>query len=122
MTRDGEENHSIQKGMYSNQDTQRMESSFKKIVHFDLKGSPPKLDYLLYVMKLSKTYGADGFLIEYEDMFPWDGELKVLRSKNAYSVDDIKTIIDVAKKLSMFVIPLVQTFGHMEFVLKHEEF
>ena len=122
MTRQGEENQSIQKGMSSNQETPRRKNSFKKIVHFDLKGSPPKLDYLLYVMKLSKTYGADGFLIEYEDMFPWDGELKVLRSKNAYSVDDIKTIKDVAKNLSMFVIPLVQTFGHMEFVLKHEEF
>ena len=122
MIREGEGNQSIHKGMSSNQEIPRMENNFKKIVHFDLKGSPPKLNYLLYVMKLSKTYGAAGFLIEYEDMFPWDGELKVLRSKNAYSVDDIKTIINLAKKLNMFIIPLVQTFGHMEFVLKHEEF
>ena len=122
MIREGEGNQSIHKGMSNNQEIPRMGNNFKKIVHFDLKGSPPKLNYLLYVMKLSKTYGAAGFLIEYEDMFPWDGELKVLRSKNAYSVDDIKTIIDLAKKLNMFIIPLVQTFGHMEFVLKHEEF
>ena len=94
----------------------------KKVVHIDLKGSPPKLDYLLYVMKLSKTFGADGFLIEYEDMFPWDGKLKKLRCKNAYSKDNIKSITEMAKKLDMIIIPLVQTFGHMEFVLKHPEF
>ena len=94
----------------------------KKVVHIDLKGSPPKLDYLLYIMKLSKTFGADGFLIEYEDMFPWDGKLKKLRCQNAYSVDNIKSITEMAKKLDMIIIPLVQTFGHMEFVLKHPEF
>ena len=94
----------------------------KKVVHIDLKGSPPKLDYLLYVMKLCKTFGAEGFLIEYEDMFPWDGKLKKLRCKNAYSVDNIKSITEMAKKLDMIIIPLVQTFGHMEFVLKHPEF
>ena len=93
-----------------------------KIVHFDLKGAPPKYDYLLEITKYSKSLGADGLLIEYEDMFPWSGELKLLASPNAYSKEQIEKMLKLAKSLKMKVIPLIQTFGHLEFVLKHKEF
>jgi len=49
-----------------------------KLIHLDLKGAPPKVDYLLNVMQMCKQYGATGFLVEYEDMFPWSGELKIM--------------------------------------------
>ena len=94
----------------------------KKLVHFDLKGAPPKLNYLLRVMKYTREFGANGFLIEYEDMFPWDGELTSLRRKNAYTKDDIKQILSTAQLDNMMIVPLVQTFGHLEFLLKHEKF
>ncbi|XP_057308314.1 hexosaminidase D-like [Hydractinia symbiolongicarpus] len=93
-----------------------------KLVHFDLKGAPPKVDYLIKVMQLSKSYGANGFLIEYEDMFPWKGDLRMLAQKNAYSEKDIKHLLKSAKEQDLIVIPLVQSFGHLEFVLKHKTF
>ena len=93
-----------------------------KLVHFDLKGAPPKYDYLLEIIKYSKSLGADGLLIEYEDMFPWSGELKLLASPNAYSKEQIEEMLKLAESLKMKVIPLIQTFGHLEFVLKHKEF
>lgn len=55
-------------------------------------------------------------------MFPYEGKLQVIRAKNAYSVDDIKEIISLAEESKLDIIPLVQTFGHVEFVLKHKEF
>uniref|UniRef100_K7FT17 beta-N-acetylhexosaminidase n=1 Tax=Pelodiscus sinensis TaxID=13735 RepID=K7FT17_PELSI len=59
-------------------------------------------------------------------MFPYEGELKPLRAKHAYrySASEIKEILNLAKLHELEVIPLVQTFGHMEvqFVLKHQEF
>ncbi|XP_067914185.1 hexosaminidase D-like isoform X2 [Heterodontus francisci] len=55
-------------------------------------------------------------------MFPYEGKLQVLRSSNAYSPSDIKEVINLARMHNFEVIPLVQTFGHMEFVLKHESF
>ena len=93
-----------------------------KLIHLDLKGAPPKVDYLLKLMDKMKDYGATGLLIEYEDMFPWSDELSVLASKNAYSKDDLTTILNKADDLKLTVVPLIQTFGHLEFVLKHKEF
>ncbi|XP_067403765.1 hexosaminidase D isoform X2 [Emydura macquarii macquarii] len=92
------------------------------LVHLDLKGAPPKVSYLAQIFPLFRTLGANGLLIEYEDMFPYEGELKPLRAEHAYSASEIKEILNLAKLHELEVIPLVQTFGHMEFVLKHQEF
>uniref|UniRef100_A0A8C7N5A2 beta-N-acetylhexosaminidase n=1 Tax=Oncorhynchus kisutch TaxID=8019 RepID=A0A8C7N5A2_ONCKI len=94
----------------------------KKLVHLDLKGAPPRIDYLHKLIGLFSGLGADGILVEYEDMFPYEGELKVLQSTqhSPYSREEVLSIQEVAKSQGLEVIPLVQTFGHMEFVLKHK--
>ncbi|XP_011921388.1 PREDICTED: hexosaminidase D isoform X8 [Cercocebus atys] len=55
-------------------------------------------------------------------MFPYEGSLRLLRAKYAYSPSEIKEILHLAGLNELEVIPLVQTFGHMEFVLKHAAF
>ncbi|KAL5022912.1 hypothetical protein ScPMuIL_002067 [Solemya velum] len=97
-------------------------SNMDRLVHLDLKGAPPKLSYLQKFIPLIKSLGATGLLIEYEDMFPYDGALKNIAATNAYSKSDIAVILEEAKKNDLKVIPLVQTFGHMEFVLKYKEY
>ncbi|XP_053143760.1 hexosaminidase D isoform X2 [Hemicordylus capensis] len=92
------------------------------LVHLDLKGAPPKVSYLAEIFPLFHVLGANGVLLEYEDMFPYIEELKPLRANDAYSPTEIKEILNLAKLHQLEVIPLVQTFGHMEFVLKHKEF
>ncbi|VDM58435.1 unnamed protein product, partial [Angiostrongylus costaricensis] len=92
------------------------------IVHFDLKGAPPKAGYFLRLLELTAKSGATGVLIEWEDMFPWSGELEIVRSTNAYKVSEVQGILRKARNLGLEVIPLVQTFGHMEWILKHEKF
>ncbi|AWP17279.1 Hexosaminidase D [Scophthalmus maximus] len=93
----------------------------KKLVHLDLKGAPPRVEYLHELIELFSRLGADGLLVEYEDMFPYDGELKLLQAtaQPAYSREEVLSMQEFAKSKGMEVIPLVQTFGHMEFVLKH---
>uniref|UniRef100_A0A8D0GJD9 Hexosaminidase D n=1 Tax=Sphenodon punctatus TaxID=8508 RepID=A0A8D0GJD9_SPHPU len=93
-----------------------------RLVHLDLKGAPPRVSYLAQIFPLFHTLGANGLLVEYEDTFPYEGELKPLQASHAYSPSEIKEILHLAKLHKLEVIPLVQTFGHMEFVLKHEEF
>ena len=53
-------------------------------------------------------------MIEYEDTFPFDGALSFLKSTEAYSRENVRQIIAQAHALEMEVIPLVQTFGHLE--------
>ncbi|KAK6187956.1 hypothetical protein SNE40_005872 [Patella caerulea] len=99
-----------------------MDESSHRLVHLDLKGAPPKISYMQKIFPLFKAWGATGLLIEYEDMFPYHGKLGVLASTTAYSPGEIKEILQLAKQNNLFVIPLIQTFGHLEFVLKHREF
>lgn len=93
-----------------------------KIVHLDLKGAPPKVSYYKYLLRLLKKLGATGILIEYEDMFPFEGSIQNISAGNCYTRKDIANIQKIAKENELIVIPLIQTFGHLEFVLKLEAY
>lgn len=105
--------------------TMRRELPFKgaKIVHLDLKGAPPKISYYKTLFSLFSKLGATGVLIEYEDMFPYSSPLlKNISALNAYTPEEIQYINDLAFQYKLEVIPLLQTFGHLEFLLKLEDF
>lgn len=118
----------------------------------------------LQLIELFSQLGADGLLVEYEDMFPYEGELKLLQATThpAYrcsqgnkhktccssvsccvllmlktflikktlnvgrgtkhcslcSPEEVLSMQEFAKSKGMEIIPLVQTFGHMEVKLK----
>ena len=46
----------------------------ERIVHVDLKGAQPKAAYFKEFFKLIKDFGATGILLEYEDVFPYNGK------------------------------------------------
>ncbi|XP_076853382.1 hexosaminidase D-like isoform X4 [Brachyhypopomus gauderio] len=93
-----------------------------RVVHLDLKGAAPKVEYLKQIFPLFSSLGASGILLEYEDMFPYERELQVIKSPFAYSIEEIEEIKSLAKLNKLELIPLVQVFGHLEFVLKHEKY
>ncbi|XP_015604191.1 hexosaminidase D [Cephus cinctus] len=93
-----------------------------KIVHLDLKGAPPVIGYYKHLLPLLKKLGATGILIEYEDMFPFKEHISIISAGNCYSKADIETIQKLAEENDLIVIPLIQTFGHLEFVLKLDEY
>lgn len=62
-------------------------------MHYDLKGAHPRADYLKESFRLAKQLGATGVLIEWEDVFPWDGALRDIKNRNAYSLDEAREII-----------------------------
>ena len=62
--------------------------------------------------------GATDLLLEYEDTFPHWGPLANVSSHSAWSLGDIAALVTAARAHNLTVIPLVQTFGHMEWLLK----
>lgn len=93
-----------------------------RLVHLDLKGAAPKIEYYQQLLPMLREFGATGLLIEYEDMFPYSGELEEIQHTYPYSKDNISVILQMAEENNLMIIPLVQTIGHFEFVLKHERF
>jgi hexosaminidase len=94
----------------------------QKLVHFDLKGAAPRPEYLLRLIPLLREWGATGILVEYEDMFPYKDQLQIVPKPYCYTLNDIYRLQQAADNENLTFIPLVQTFGHMEFVLKHSKF
>ncbi|XP_044755848.1 hexosaminidase D-like [Coccinella septempunctata] len=94
----------------------------KRLVHLDLKGAPPLISYYRRFFPFIKNLGATGILIEYEDMFPYDGVLRNMSAKNSYTKVQIAEILNLAEESHLEVIPLIQTFGHLEFALKLQDF
>lgn len=80
------------------------------------------MDYLRKVIPLIKEYGATGILLEWEDMFPWEDNLRHIAASNAFTRKEAKEILNLARKSKLDVIPAIQTFGHLEFTLKNAEF
>uniref|UniRef100_A0A158P872 beta-N-acetylhexosaminidase n=1 Tax=Angiostrongylus cantonensis TaxID=6313 RepID=A0A158P872_ANGCA len=87
-----------------------------------ITGAPPRPTYFKRLLTLVKDLGADGVLIEWEDMFPYAGALSSIKNGNAYSVDETLDILQHANSVELSVIPLVQTVGHLEWILKTKEF
>lgn len=91
------------------------------LIHIDMKGGPPTVPYLLSLLPLLRSWGATGILVEWEDMFPWSSPLQMLARDGAYSRDNVQAILSAAAHHGVEVVPLIQTFGHLEFLLKHPE-
>ncbi|CAL1532426.1 unnamed protein product [Lymnaea stagnalis] len=112
-------NHQLEKAYYKSFDKAKLAvRTMEKLVHLDLKGAPPKMTYLKKLLPLFASLGATGLLVEYEDMFPYYGILKNISAENSYRRSEIKEFLKLAKTYNLTVMPLIQTFGHMEFVLK----
>ncbi|KAL9890922.1 hexosaminidase D isoform 1-T1 [Glossina fuscipes fuscipes] len=94
----------------------------ERLVHLDLKGAPAKITFLKQLLTMLKTLGATGLLIEYEDMFPFEGPLANLSATNAYKKEELKDFLETCALHGFTIMPLVQTFGHLEYALKLQEF
>ena len=97
-------------------------TGMERLVHIDLKGAPPKPDYLKKLIPFLKKHGASGLLLEYEDMFPFTGRLAEAKHGHAYTLEDILMIKTLAKENNLTIMPLIQTYGHLEWLLKVKPF
>lgn len=63
------------------------------VVHLDFKGMPPKLSYLMSTLATLKRHGVNGLLMQYEDMFPYEGTLASLSAAHHYKRNEVRPFV-----------------------------
>ncbi|MCM8759483.1 MAG: family 20 glycosylhydrolase [Candidatus Omnitrophica bacterium] len=90
-------------------------------IHLDLKGLPPTPSRLLEILDLLNAARINCVLVEWEDVYPWR-KYPELKNQTAYSLAIVRKFLKKAHDLGIEVIPLVQSFGHLENVLSKKRF
>ena len=90
-------------------------------LHLDLKGCTPTFAYLCEIVALLARHKINTLLIEYEDKFPYERHA-ALRSPEALTPDELKTFLDLCRDHHIQTIPLLQSLGHVEYILRHDEY
>eukprot|EP00347_Sterkiella_histriomuscorum_P022854 403336902 len=119
-------NMDIYKNVFRDDQTRNDKRMFKDVlIHLDFKGAPPTFNFLKRFLNfIGERYKnlVTGIIMEFEDTFPYEGYLSQLKGINFYTKDQLKEIKLIMDQYNFRLIPLVQTFGHLEFVLKKERF
>jgi hexosaminidase len=90
-------------------------------IHLDLKGLPPTPERLLELLEIMAGVGINCILVEWEDTYPWK-KYPEMQNQTAYPEKTVERFLNKAESLSIEIIPLVQSLGHMENVLSRERF
>jgi len=91
-------------------------------IHLDLKYFMHRIDYLTHewLPELHRCR-INTLLLEYEDKFPFS-RYPELVAPGAFTPEELRTFLAKARGLGIRVVPLFQTLGHWEFILRHERF
>ena len=83
-------------------------------LHLDLKGPALRQSYLESLVADAAAARISTLLVEYEDRFPYPAELELATDHTV----DVAALRTQAARHGITVIPLVQTFGHLEYALR----
>jgi hypothetical protein len=85
--------------------------------HLDLKWQHYRFDRYLELLNDLSAWGYNAVVLEYENMYPYRCCRPAVH-RDAWSASQVRQFIHKAASLRMQVIPLIQCFGHLEFVLR----
>jgi len=97
-----------------------MKSTQPRWVHLDAKGMMPSMGRLPAWLDLLAAAGFNGVVWEYEDRLPWQTWPGTHRP--GYSLEEWQQIWQWCADRNLEVIPLIQSLGHLEWLLKHEAY
>lgn len=93
-----------------------------RAVHITLgSGNMPTFERLKEMIPLFADYKLNTFIIEYDDRFPWEKHPKLVH-KDALSKIEIMELIKIASDNFIEIIPLLDSLGHAQQYLIHEEY
>ncbi|MHA1680765.1 MAG: family 20 glycosylhydrolase [Promethearchaeota archaeon] len=90
-----------------------------RIVQIHLKTHLHRFSYLMARLRLMANLKINAVLWEWEDKLPFNETLGI-RHPLAFNEQETRLLVKYCEELGMESIPLVQTYGHLEFVLKHD--
>jgi hexosaminidase len=89
--------------------------------HLDMRIQVMKMPAMKkFVLNLSKN-GINTLLVEWEGSYPFEKE-PLIANKYAYSRQEIRDFIGYCNSLHIQVIPLQQSFGHVEYILRNYKY
>lgn len=90
--------------------------------YLDLRTIYPTYEHLLdYIGKLAQ-FKLNTLVIEYEDKLPFQKMKFLCHPEYAFTMEEFQKIRKTAERNFIKIIPLQQSFGHLEYVLKHEKY
>lgn len=93
-----------------------------KGIHIDLKAQTMRFDFLMQTVDELADMGFNTLLLEYQDKFPYSGELACLAAPDALTLEEIEQLKALCKRRGLAIIPLVQCIGHMYWVTRFPAF
>lgn len=91
-------------------------------VHMDCRAQRLTLPALRGVLEDLARMGFNAVLLEYYDRFPYRGRARKALAPDAFTRGEVREILAMARGLGLEVIPLVQSLGHLPWVLRLDEF
>ena len=89
-------------------------------IHLDMKAFYQKPDAVEDWLKGLAALKLNAVLFEYEDKFPYERH-RFLRAPSALTPAQLRRLLHTARRHHVAVIPLIQSLGHLEYCLKHDE-
>lgn len=89
--------------------------------HMDLKKGSGGLADLKRTLKRLRTLRYNQVLIEYENRIRLNS-LPGVEAPDAFTKDEVRELTAYAEENGIRVIPLLQSFGHLEYLLKHPDY
>lgn len=86
--------------------------------HLDLRVQVMKMPALKKFAKQLKDGGLNTLIMEWEATYPFENH-PLIPNQFAYSRDEVKEFVAYCENLGIDVIPLQQSFGHVEYILRH---
>ncbi|MBY8983869.1 MAG: family 20 glycosylhydrolase [Candidatus Lokiarchaeota archaeon] len=87
------------------------------------RGQAPKIENLKkFIKNLSHFKINQYYLVYMQDMFKFKSYPNIGKDRGAYSKEEIKELIDYAKRCFVEIIPIFQTIGHWDNILHNPDF
>ncbi len=90
-------------------------------IHVDLKGGMAPASYWQEALSLLGHYKINAVLVEYEDKFPFERHQELV-GPGALTRPELDALLQSADAHFIQVVPLVQTIGHVEYIMRRPQY